>query len=203
MAVKEDHRRAPQRREQILNEAQKLFLDHGLNAVTTRQIARAVGISQPSLYAHFPNRDAIAVELSVRAFRRLEERIAAVAAEVSGLDRVRRLSQAYIAFGLEEPAAYRVAFIDDIAAENTVEHHRGLQAGMDAFGVLRAAVSEIVQDPGEVELAAQSIWIALHGLVSILMARPEFPFVEQEVLVGYYIDHVILKILTDTMSPGA
>lgn len=193
MAIKEDHRRTPHRREQILNAAQQLFLDHGLNAVTTRQIAQAVGISQPSLYAHFPNRDAIAVELSVRAFKRLSDRLRAVSTQTSGLDRVRRLSRAYIDFGLEEPAAYRVAFVDDIAPDNATEHYRGLEAGLEAFGVLRAALGEVTDDPVEMELAAQSIWIALHGLVSILLARPEFPFVEQDELVKSYIERVILK----------
>jgi len=45
--------------ERILVEAANLFARYGYHATTTRQIANAVGIRQPSLFHHFPTKAAI------------------------------------------------------------------------------------------------------------------------------------------------
>lgn len=55
--------RATTTRERILFEASNLFARRGYRATTTRQIAEAVGIRQPSLFHHFPSKSAIAEAL--------------------------------------------------------------------------------------------------------------------------------------------
>jgi AcrR family transcriptional regulator len=54
-AAKTDARRTATR-ERILYEASKLFAALGYHATTTREIARAVGIRQPSLFHHFASK---------------------------------------------------------------------------------------------------------------------------------------------------
>ena len=53
------------------NAASDLFGQCGVQAVTTRQIAQLVGISEPSIYAHFPSIQAIQDEVGARAFGHL------------------------------------------------------------------------------------------------------------------------------------
>lgn len=183
--------RPADRREQILDEAQRLFLEHGLDNTTTRQIALAVGISQPSLYAHFANRDAIAVELCIRAFGILERRLGNVDPTLPPDVRLRELCRAYIAFGLEEPAAYRVAFMAEIAVDEKSGMHRGLAAGLSAFSFMRSAFDRLMPDAEEAELAAQSVWAGIHGLVAILLTRPEFPFVERNRLIDAHLNRLL------------
>lgn len=50
-------------RERILFEASNLFARRGYHGTSTREIARAVGIRQPSLFHHFPSKDSILQEL--------------------------------------------------------------------------------------------------------------------------------------------
>src|SRR5918996_2965322 len=50
-------------RERILQEASNLFAKQGYRATTTREIAQAVGIRQPSLFHHFPSKSSIAEAL--------------------------------------------------------------------------------------------------------------------------------------------
>jgi AcrR family transcriptional regulator len=50
-------------RERILREASRLFAVRGYYGTSTRDIATAVGIRQPSLFHHFPNKEAIFQEL--------------------------------------------------------------------------------------------------------------------------------------------
>ena len=49
------------------------------NAVTLRAVARAAGISAPSIYAHFPNRQAILLALVQDAFNDLTDHLRAAA----------------------------------------------------------------------------------------------------------------------------
>ena len=53
----------PDTRERILIEASRLLSINGYHGTTTRDIAAAVGISQPSLFFHFTNKLAIVQEL--------------------------------------------------------------------------------------------------------------------------------------------
>ncbi|HUW78516.1 MAG TPA: TetR/AcrR family transcriptional regulator [Candidatus Nanopelagicaceae bacterium] len=50
-------------RDRILIEASRLFATRGFAGTSTRDIARAVGVRQPSLYAHFTSKQSIAEEL--------------------------------------------------------------------------------------------------------------------------------------------
>jgi AcrR family transcriptional regulator len=44
-------------KERIKREAMRLFVEHGVDAVSMRDIAEAVGMKAPSLYAHFRGRE--------------------------------------------------------------------------------------------------------------------------------------------------
>lgn len=47
---------APERRDQILQSAIHLFAQNGFRGTTTRELAQAVGVSEPVLYQHFPSK---------------------------------------------------------------------------------------------------------------------------------------------------
>lgn len=56
--------------DRILKEAGRLFAKKGYHGTSTRDISEAVGIRQPSLYAHFPSKAEIAFALLDYDFRR-------------------------------------------------------------------------------------------------------------------------------------
>ena len=68
-------------RERILIEASRLFAEQSYHGTTTREIAAAVGISQPSLFFHFETKKAILEELCrldlVPAVSRMENLVVA------------------------------------------------------------------------------------------------------------------------------
>lgn len=53
-------------KERILEVATDLFSHQGFSAVSVRDITRAVGIKESSLYNHFPSKDAILAEILAR-----------------------------------------------------------------------------------------------------------------------------------------
>ena len=189
------------RREQILEQAEHLFLTQGIAQVTTRDIARAVGISQPSLYAHFPTRDAIAVELCRRAFEALHARLLAATQRGGTLtERLERLSREYIAFGLAHPPAYRVAFMLDLEKHGSAEKQVVVAAGVRAFGVLQALMAE-TRHP-DCAMAAQSAWASMHGLVSLLLARQDFPWADRNALIDLHVTGLCRAVLSGAEGGG-
>ncbi|MCQ2010142.1 MAG: TetR/AcrR family transcriptional regulator [Sporolactobacillus sp.] len=46
-------------RQKIIQTANKLFMDKGYNAVSTREIAKQCSLTQPALYHHFPDKESI------------------------------------------------------------------------------------------------------------------------------------------------
>lgn len=174
-----------ERREEILAASLRLFGERGVHGVSTRQIAEAVGISQPTLYAYFPSKDHIAAELSARAFAELERRLTGphFAYTEEGLAAAFRT---YIDFGLENPDAYRVAFM--IEGPPPPEGAQvAKKPGEGAFDVLRQAIGHMHAEglvaTDNPERLAQSVWAGMHGLVALLIARPQFPWVDREELV--------------------
>lgn len=184
--------RSAKRREHILAEALRLFGERGIFEVSTREIAQAVGISQPSLYAHFKSRDEIAIELSHRAFGLFRERMESVGeSKGSPIERLRQMGLEYVRFGLDQSAAYRVAFMIERANLAPDDHKAVHDAGMRAFSMLHDLFKHVRNtDDAHTEALAQSAWASMHGLVSLLLARPEFPWVEQEMLIEMHLDRV-------------
>ena len=69
-------------REQILDAAAALFVEHGFAATSTRMIAERVGIRQASLYYHFAGKDELLVELLTTSVRPSLDAVEAIEALV-------------------------------------------------------------------------------------------------------------------------
>jgi AcrR family transcriptional regulator len=77
---------AQERRLSIIEAAVKLFADKGFRGTTTRELASAVGVSEPVLYEHFPSkRELFAAILESKSADGLE-RLRALAAESLATD---------------------------------------------------------------------------------------------------------------------
>src|SRR6478609_8675579 len=74
--------KAPQRREQLMEVATKLFARNGYEATTTAAIALAAGVTEPILYRHFKSKQelfvAIVKAVSEQTMRHWQEIIAGV-----------------------------------------------------------------------------------------------------------------------------
>lgn len=65
--------KAPQRREQLIEVATRLFARSGYNATTTAAIAKAARVTEPVLYRHFKSKQAMFVAIVRRLTRQMLE----------------------------------------------------------------------------------------------------------------------------------
>lgn len=87
---------ADERREAVLDAAVHEFARSGYHAASTTAIARRAGISQPYVYALFPNKKALFIGVQERVNRRIRNAFEAAAAAASDReDRIARMGAAY------------------------------------------------------------------------------------------------------------
>src|ERR1700734_1110336 len=60
----------------LLDAARAILEEQSLGALTLRAVARRAGVSHAAPYRHFPNHEALLVELSIEGFDELRESLA-------------------------------------------------------------------------------------------------------------------------------
>jgi AcrR family transcriptional regulator len=154
-----------ERRDLILRTARELAESEGWDAVTTRRLAEAVDYSQPVLYGHFKNMNAIADAVAIQG---VEELIALLRsarrnapAAVAGL---RAVAHAYLEYASNHPAVYEATFVrpTDLAFAS-IDSPLLLKS---AFAQIQAAVEPFAgaDDP---ETLTEVFWSALHGQATL------------------------------------
>lgn len=180
-------------RTQILDAARELFARDGYEAVTMRRVASAIEYSPTAIYLHFEDKQTLFSAICDETFTTLVRRLERLHRRTPDpLAFLRQGLLTYVAFGLEHPSHYTVAFM---GSRRTETYEFEGSAGAKAFGVLHAAVQAAV-DAGalnspNVNATAQALWAAAHGVVSLLIRHKDFPFVGRQLLVTHTIDSML------------
>jgi AcrR family transcriptional regulator len=178
-------------RDEILEATERLMLASGdADAVSIRAVANAVGVTPPSIYLHFADKVDLIFAVCERNFARLDEAMEAAAAGASDpVDELLRRGRAYVRFGLAHPEQYRILFMNPPSASPARSQDPAVVGG-DAFNHLVGAVRRGV-DAGAIRgdplLASFTVWSAVHGLTSLLIAKPDFPWPP----VDEFVEHVV------------
>lgn len=179
-------------RQQILEIAEELFVREGYEKVTMRRIAERIEYSPTTIYHHFADKG----ELFACLLESYHARLLAVMREINSrapdpLAALRRGMRAYTEFGLANPSYYRLAFLNppEFKAESYLVE--GSQ-GTELFLELRASVERCIRQglfrAMDAGLAAQILWTMNHGVTSLLISNPNFPWAEREALLDGVVD---------------
>ncbi len=160
-------------RQAILDRARSLLLAEGYERLSMRKIAAAVGCSATSIYLHFASKDALTHALIDEGMERLHAALVAA----SGPDPVASLgalSRAYVRFGLDNPEVYQILFQlhPERMARYPVEQYRRARRNIDVFAaaIAAGAAAGRLRAQPTADVAANGLWTALHGLVSLTLA---------------------------------
>ncbi|AUY48691.1 TetR/AcrR family transcriptional regulator [Streptomyces sp. CB01881] len=159
----------------IIRTARELAEAEGWEAVTTRRLAERIEYSQPVLYSHFANKDAIVAAVAVEGFSELAADLRAVVRKADGPARAfAAVADAYLAFGAANPALYDAMFT--LATDLPFGKPEAPAPLKEAFAALAGPIAEVsgAEDPGPF---TEMVWAALHGLVTLARSgrlRPDF-----------------------------
>src|SRR5438067_11335330 len=88
-----------------------LFVHHGYEAVTMRQIAKKIEYTPTAIYFHFKDKEELLKELCGQDFLKLAGVFQDLGKVRDPLQRLYQLGLAYMDFGLEFPNHYRLMFM--------------------------------------------------------------------------------------------
>jgi len=161
-------------REDILDAATRLLAgDADAGPVSLRAVAKEVGIAPQSMYLHFGDRTELISAVIERRFAELLRACELAVAKETGVSaKLRAFCTAYCLWGLQNPGHYRLLF------ESTATSQAGMSyegsPGAEVFDRFLAVVKESAGD--DAFKKAVLLWIAMHGIVSLRLNKPGFPW---------------------------
>ena len=182
-------------RKRILDAAEALFVREGYEKVSMRKIAQRIEYSPTTIYHHFKDKAELFARLLEGYQAGLLARMEAINARGDDpITTLRNGMRAYTEFGLANPSYYKLSFMSppEFKAESYLVAGA---AGTALFQDLRATAELCIRQglfrPMEADLAAQILWIANHGVTSLLISNPNFPWADRETLIERVIDCAI------------
>lgn len=200
-----------ERREEIIAAAKELFMTEGFTKVTTRAIAEKAGLSQTGVYLYFPAKEDILKTIGDETHDAISAAFdLAVAGPGSPCEIFRRLIHAYVDYGLSHPAEYHLTFTvgPDALTPMRKDFSRPLaeqEAGARSFMRFRDHLAKLapagVMGDLDPMFAAQILWFAGHGAVSLLSTRSHFPWADKNALIAT-LEDVLIKGLAVAKTRG-
>ena len=182
-------------RRTILDAAREAFAREGYEGVSMRKLAERIGCSHGNLYLHFKDKEALFDTLVEESFEQVHTGLTALpdsARRGDPVEFVRKAGRAYVAFGLANPSAYEFAFVLRRPGQERREPHRSYER---VRSVVQRCLDEKRFRPMDLDVASQALWAAAHGITSLLILRPGFPWADRERLISQVIDAAVDGLL--------
>ena len=181
-------------RREILDVARETFVRYGYEGVSMRQLAEKVGCSHGNLYLHFKDKEALFDCLVDESFEQFAGSLLGGPESMKRADPVaflRKMGRAYVQFGLANASAYEFAFILRRPGQQRKPHL--------AYERMRTLVQRCIEEKRfrrmDADVASQSLWAAAHGITSLLILRPAFPWADRDKVIGQVIDAAVDGLL--------
>lgn len=172
-------------RTNILDAARELFAQYGYDEVTMRKVAEKIQYSPTTIYLYFKDKETLIRELCAHDFLELARKFQRIARVRDPIERLRKIGQAYLHFGLDHPNHYRLMFMtsNPYGDPAKIDLEQG-NPGEDAYAFLKVSVQDALRagcfraELKDADLLAQTLWAGMHGVVSLHIAKHEDAWVE-------------------------
>ena len=180
----------------ILDAACDVFDANGYEGFSLRQVAERIGYSPTTIYLYFQDKDDLLRATVQQGFDDFDRSLEVVAAaNPDPLPRIEALGRAYVDFGLQNPALYRLMFMQRsdfyFMPRFNGSSEDGALPGPErprtvAMSLLMQAVEEAMAQgvvrPGPPLIMADVLWAGAHGLVSLAISPLMSPEHAQHVI---------------------
>jgi len=195
-------------RDEILDAATGLLLETGhAKAVSIRSVAERVGVTPPSIYLHFVDKDALLDAVCARYFEKLDEEMQRVAADQpSTIDVLRAQGLANVRFALKTPELYRIAMMSESPQGSNVDMALNTSAFVHMRTTVESLIEEGIYPPCDPVAKALELWTAGHGVAALLISRPYLPWGDAEdfadrVLRSVCVGHIVSGAIDPELPP--
>src|SRR5271154_57264 len=183
-------------RQEILDAARDLFVREGFENVSMRKIAEKIEYSPTTIYLYFKDKADLLDCICEETFSRLVRKQTAIDQTAGDpIERLKKQLRAYIEFGLKYPNHYKVALMMTEDFEERLQCERSREMGKKAYTHLRNELGRCAElgliQVNDIDASAQVLWANIHGLTSLLIAHPRFPWLDRNVLMDTLIENSV------------
>jgi AcrR family transcriptional regulator len=210
MGVKERREREKsETRDKILDAARELFVTEGYEGVSMRRVAEKIEYSPTAIYVHFTDKNELFRELCHQDYARLAEVFQGSAVPTDEVERLKQIGRTYIEFGMRYPNHYKFMFMTPhppVELDDEMREEKG-NPELDAYAFLKWAVQQAIdagrlrEELSDAELVSQTLWAAVHGVISLNIAKCKDDWVDWRPLqdrAEAMLDAIMRGLLTGT-----
>lgn len=167
-------------KDRIARAAYRVFAEHGVDALSMREIAKELGVSPMMPYKYYPSKEHLLLEMRMRAFERLGNAMRLAMEKAQDPETaLAEMCVAYLDMSIDRPWDYRLMF-DYWSEVEKFEPEKGSPVEFwresIPWNLVESSVSNFLQHSGassrvDVSTAAHVVWTSLHGLASLHVAK--------------------------------
>jgi AcrR family transcriptional regulator len=198
MGVKEKRAKHKEElRREILDSAREVFINDGYDGFSMRKLAEKIDYSPTTIYLYFKNKDdllfAICEEFFANFFAELNH-IRSVSQDP--VETLRRAFLYLVEFGLKNPNQYKVIFFSKCDVYGTHEEFVKKESmARNTYLVFTEMIRDCINAERFLELdedvIAQVLATASHGLVTLILYRPDFLSSKGDVIARSLVDALL------------
>ncbi|MGI2035550.1 TetR/AcrR family transcriptional regulator [Rhizobium panacihumi] len=181
----------------ILHATAMLAAEVGITGISMRVLAQRLGLSPGALYRYFPSKQDLLIAFWRDALDLLNDRFAEIdRIQADHLTALKSMLRAYGTFGLEDPARFRLLFL-----ETPSEVEPGKLSEATTLASYNIVVSRMMQardaglvvciDPSHL---AHIVWAGVHGAVTLTITIDDIDFGSREKFISRMIETLIRGI---------
>lgn len=178
-------REKTERRQAILDAAQRLFNEEGFEKVSMRNIAEAIEYSPATIYLYFKDKNELLFALQNQAFGQLAQAFESVFMIEHPAERLRAVGHKYLEFAFEHPELFELMFImtgpmEAVEACGETTHWASGRAAFDrVVQVMQQGIDAgVFTRTKDAETAALMAWSQVHGLATLYLRKRMMIFPE-------------------------
>jgi AcrR family transcriptional regulator len=160
-------------RERILSSACELYLRDGLDGFSMRKLARAVGVTAPALYRHFPSKEAVLLDVVREAYQRFSQHLYRALEGRTAAERFFLAGQGYLDFALENPRLYDMLYAspDQMGCMGLPPEVEAQACAVGQFwnDRVRECMDDGLLRRGDPRDASVTLWGHAHGLMALYL----------------------------------
>jgi len=142
----------------------ELLAEGDESTVSLRAVARRAGVSPNAPYRHYPDKDALLAAMATQGFHDLRDALVKADAQAVPEDRFVKMAQAYVGFGVQNPALFGLMFGHPCSRN----HPETSAAAAETMTVLAERVATIVPADRR-DAFLTGAWALVHGLAALVM----------------------------------
>lgn len=169
--------RAKFTKKEILQAAMQIVREHGLDAVTSRELGKQLGSSACPIFTVFSNMEDVKNEVIAEAKEIYKEYV------MEGLKQevaFRGVGFAYIQFAINEPKLFHILFMSEQSEPTDIEHTLMLIDG-NYEEILYSVKEPYGLQEEDAKRLYQHLWVYTHGIASLCASKVSV-FTDKEII---------------------